>query len=314
VAVTVGSGGGGSVSLSPSSVAFGNVNVGSTSSAQSVTLTNGTGSSVSVTSVAVNGAFAQNNNCGTLAAGGSCTISVTFKPTAAGSASGTLTVSDSAGTQTSSLSGTGVASGGSVTLSPANFNFGTVAVNGYSSWQAFTLSNTGSGAVNVSNVAISGPYQMTSYCSGSLAAGSNCTIWVLFAPKANGVFSGQVTVTDSATNSPQVANLTGTGGTGGSSVTLSPSSYNFGNVTAGNYSSWKGFTLTNTGSASVSVGSANVSGPFYVSNACGASLAPGANCTVWVLFEPSARGAASGTLNVSAAGGTQSSSLSGTGT
>ena len=310
VAVTVGAGG--AVSLSPSSLSFGNVAVGTTSGAQNVTLTNGTGASVSVTSVAVNGAFAQNNNCGTLAAGTSCTISVTFKPTATGTASGTLTVTDTVGTQTESLSGSGVSGGSNVTLSPASYTFGTVAVNGYSSWKAFTLSNAGSSAITVGNVAISGPFQMSSYCSGSLAAGANCTVWVLFAPKANGVFSGQLSVSDSA--GTQTASVSGTGGTGGSSVTLSPASYDFGSIAVGSYSNWKAFVLTNTGSASVSVGSASVSGPFYVSNACGASLAPGANCNVWVLFGPTARGGASGTLNVSAGGGTQSSALSGTGT
>src|SRR5581483_8867739 len=234
ITVMVGSGGGGSVTLSPTSLAFGNVNVGATSAAQTATLSNGTSSAVSISSIGVSSGFAQTNNCGTsLAAGASWTISVTFKPTAAGAASGTLTVTDGASSspQTASLSGTGVATGGSVTLSPSSFNFGNVPVNGYSNWQAFTPSNTGASAVSVSNVAVTGPFDVSSTCGSSLAANSNCTIWVLFAPTSNGTFSGTLTVTDSAANSPQTSSLSGTGGTSGSgTLTLSPSSYNFGTV------------------------------------------------------------------------------------
>jgi hypothetical protein len=63
-------------------------------------------------SVGVTGPFSETNNCGTsLAAGGSCTVSVTFAPTAAGSASGTLSVNSSApgSPLTVALSGTGTA-------------------------------------------------------------------------------------------------------------------------------------------------------------------------------------------------------------
>jgi hypothetical protein len=66
-----------------------------------------TGISVSVTGT--NAAdFKQTNNCGTsLAGNSSCAINVTFTPSTYKSESATLTVTDSAGTQTSSLTGTG---------------------------------------------------------------------------------------------------------------------------------------------------------------------------------------------------------------
>jgi len=79
-------------------------------------LTNtGTGP-LAVTSIAVSGAnagdFAQTNTCGTsVAAGAHCSISVTFKPIAAGSRSAAVTVSDNAAgsPQSIKLSGTGTA-------------------------------------------------------------------------------------------------------------------------------------------------------------------------------------------------------------
>jgi hypothetical protein len=107
------SGGGTALTASPSSVSFGNENVGSTSSSQSVTVKNPGTSSVSLSPAGVSGPFGESSTCGTsLAAGASCTVSVTFKPTAAGSASGTLSVSSSApgSPLTVALTGTGISS------------------------------------------------------------------------------------------------------------------------------------------------------------------------------------------------------------
>ena len=104
------SGSGSPLSASPSSESFGNENVGSTSSAQPVTVTNPGTTAVSMSSIGVTGPFGESNNCGTsLAAGASCTVSVTFAPTAAGAATGTLSVNSSApgSPLTVALSGTG---------------------------------------------------------------------------------------------------------------------------------------------------------------------------------------------------------------
>ena len=101
---------GSALTASPSSVSFGNVSVGSTSGAQTVTVSNPGSSAVSVSSVSVSGPFSQTNTCSSsLAAGASCTVSVKFSPTAAGAASGTLSVASSAqgSPLTVALSGTG---------------------------------------------------------------------------------------------------------------------------------------------------------------------------------------------------------------
>jgi hypothetical protein len=74
-------------------------------------VTNPGTSAVSMSSIGVTGPFGESNNCGTsLAAGASCTVGVTFAPTAAGSATGTLSVNSSApgSPLTVALSGTGV--------------------------------------------------------------------------------------------------------------------------------------------------------------------------------------------------------------
>jgi F5/8 type C domain/Pectate lyase superfamily protein/Abnormal spindle-like microcephaly-assoc'd, ASPM-SPD-2-Hydin len=101
----------GTLTSSASSLSFGDVNSGSTSAAQTVTVTNPGTSAVSVSSVGVTGNFTQTNTCGSsIAAGGSCTVSVKFAPTSGGALTGTLSVASSApgSPLTVALSGTGV--------------------------------------------------------------------------------------------------------------------------------------------------------------------------------------------------------------
>jgi hypothetical protein len=101
-------GGGGSVTLSPSSYNFGSTAPGTGTAWVTFTLTNGGSSAVSISSVSVSGPFVVSSNCGSsVAASSSCPVYVYFAPTAAGSATGTLTVNDASGAQTSALSGTG---------------------------------------------------------------------------------------------------------------------------------------------------------------------------------------------------------------
>jgi hypothetical protein len=104
------SGSSASLTATPNSLSFGNEAVGSTSSAQSVTVQNTGSAAATISSVTASAGFGETNTCGSsLAAGASCTVSVTFAPTASGAASGTLTVSSNAtnSTLTATLSGTG---------------------------------------------------------------------------------------------------------------------------------------------------------------------------------------------------------------
>lgn len=106
-----------------------------------------------------------------------------------------------------------------LTLAPSSQNFGSTAVGTGTAWFTFTLSNGGSSAVSISSVAVSGPFVLYSNCGSSVAASSSCPIYVYFAPTSAGAASGTLTVTDSASNSPQTSALSGTGGSGGSCTT-----------------------------------------------------------------------------------------------
>ena len=102
------------VSLSASSLTFASQTLATTSAAQTVTLTN-TGTAVlNLTALTFGGAasaeFARGGTCqvGTnVAAGGSCSLQVTFTPAASGARNATLTISHNAaiGTSTVTLAG-----------------------------------------------------------------------------------------------------------------------------------------------------------------------------------------------------------------
>jgi hypothetical protein len=98
------------VTLSPTSLTFGPQKVGTTSSPQNITVTNTGKQTLTITSIAASGDFAQVNTCGsTLKVNQSCTIIVTFTPTATGTRTGDVTLTDNApdSPQTAPLTGTG---------------------------------------------------------------------------------------------------------------------------------------------------------------------------------------------------------------
>src|SRR5205823_3681484 len=139
------------VSLSSASLAFGSQVVGTTSAAQSVTLSNTGSSSLNISSIATMGDYAQINNCGaSLGTGASCSINVSFTPTATGTRSGTLSVTDTSTGSPQSVALCGGVKPPAVGLSPASLTFASQLVGTTSSAQSVTLSNTGSAPLNIS--------------------------------------------------------------------------------------------------------------------------------------------------------------------
>jgi hypothetical protein len=199
------------VTASPSALSFGSVVTGTTSAAQTVTVSNPTGSAAAVSSIAATGDFSQTNTCGSsIAANGSCTVSVKFAPTATGARTGTLTVNAGGVTSTVSLTGTGTAPGPVLNAAPASLSFAGTDVGSSSAAQAVTVTNSGTSAASVSGVSVTGDFSQTNNCS-SVATGSSCTVNVTFKPTASGTRTGTLTVTSNANNSPATVSLTGSG-------------------------------------------------------------------------------------------------------
>jgi len=323
--------------LSPASLTFAGQPTGTTSAAQSVTLTNTGNAALTISSIGVTGTnpadFGQTNTCplgpSTLAAGASCTISVTFSPTAAGTRTASVSISDDAAgsPQTIGLTGTGTTPAPVVSLSPASLTFGNQPVGTTSTAQSVTLTNTGNAALSISSVGLSGAnpgdFAQTTTCPispNTLAAAGSCTISVSFTPTATGSRAASVAVSDNAAGSPQSVGLAGTGTAPGTS--LSPTNLTFSSQVVGTASSAQTVTLTNTGSAALTVSSIGLSGTnagdFAQTNTCPlgpATLAAGAKCTIGVTFKPTATGARTATLAVAddATGSPQTVGLSGTG-
>ncbi|MFD0634818.1 choice-of-anchor D domain-containing protein [Catenulispora yoronensis] len=197
------------VNTTPTALGFGSVATGVTSAAQTVTVNNPTSSAAAVSSISIAGDFAQTNNCGgSIPANGSCTVNVTFTPTAAGARNGTLTVNAGGVTNTVALSGTGTAPGPVLNANPGSLNFARTVVGSSAPTQAVTISNSGTSAASVSGVSVSGDFSQTNTCS-SIPVNGSCTVNVTFTPTAGGTRTGTLTVTSNANNSPTSVGLSG---------------------------------------------------------------------------------------------------------
>jgi len=313
------------VNLNPTSLTFATQAEGTTSPAQNINLTNNGSANLTITSIAITGAdpsdYAQTNNCASpLAAGFSCNIAVTFSPTAVGTRTASVTVTDNASGSPHSVTLTGTGKAGAlpaVTLTPTSLTFPNVPLNTASALPV-TVKNTGAAPLNITNIAVTGTvpsdFSETNTCSGAIAVGATCTITVTFTPSTIENQTGTVTLTDNAANSPQTVAITGNGAE--AAVDISPSQLTFASQKVGTTSAPQTITLENFGNAPLTLSGVSITGPFLISaNTCGSTLAPGVSCTISIEFTPTQTGAANGNLvlNDNAGDSPQFVALSGTG-
>jgi hypothetical protein len=328
-------------SVSPTSLTFSSV-VGVTSAAQTLTLSNTGGASLTGVTVAVTGPFTRaGGTCtGILTAGSTCTITVTFMPTAAGAVTGSAAITGSV-TVTGSpvaLSGTGVAATHTATVTPSPLSFGNWATGTTSSAHTLTVTNTGNSALAGGTFTFGGgtpqPFSRTGgTCGTTLAVGGTCTINVVFAPTTAAAFSRTLTVAyTGATVTPTPVTLAGTGVATRATVSITPNPLTI-TLPTGSLTGTSTVTLANTAPAGTgaqfTVSNVAVSGGSILTyffnvgallagpdNCTGTTLAPGASCTVTVRFTNvlSARGvnrAGTITFTDNAAGSPQTGTLTG---
>lgn len=297
------------MTLSSSSINFGGVVVNTSSTIRTAILQNHQSTPLSISSLAVSpsGEYALDPsttcaNPGSLAANSSCVVGLTFIPSSAGpQPAGTLTVTASAANSplTVALTGSGIAP---VTLGPASVYFGNGILNTVSAAKTVTLKNNQTSPVSISNVLFGGPFALdTSATSattcpisgGTLATNQTCVIGLTFNPTSLGYTTGQITVVDSAGNSPQLAALYGTGV---QATTLSSTVVNFGSVVENTISTSKSITLTNQQSVALNLSSITVPAPYALAPAtttcvAGTPVAPSSSCTISVTLTPTTAGA-----------------------
>jgi hypothetical protein len=207
------------------------------------------------------------------------------------------------GSMSTNLVGTGVAGG--FLSAPGSMSFGTVTV-GSGQTQTLTISNTGGSSLTISNASITGsgftfsglglPY--------TLSPGASTSLSTTFSPTTSGAYSATLALTSNASDPTVNVTLTGTGNTTSGTLTVTPASMNFGNVTIGNTQTQNG-TVTATG-GSLTLSSATSNNPVFAIAGLSLpmNLAAGQSAPFTVTFAPTTTGAASATISFVASNST----------
>jgi hypothetical protein len=161
-----------------------------------------------------------------LPGGSSCTLGVTYTPSATGPNAATLATPDSfdpGHPLTVSLTGNGSTTAGAITFNPTNLTFAGQLLTTTSATQTVTISNPSTiTPLTVSAISIpaTDPFTITNTTCPTLPVvltvspgGTTCVLTVAFNPSATttpGPVTSAITVTDSANGSPQTVVLSGT--------------------------------------------------------------------------------------------------------
>ena len=325
----VGSGAGPLAVVSPLALSFGNQPEGSVSAPLVITLTNAGNQPLTISKLPPlsgpgSAQFSKVETAAscvavTLAPGASCELSFEFAPTTTGTFTAEVEFVDNSSflpnaEQLVTITGTGTGVAPIISILPAALSFPMQPIGITSTTQPLTLTNTGSAAMNLSGIVITGNSSTnfgfvlkgTSACpypTGPLPAGASCTISVDFTPQASGPISATLSISDNAAGSPQSVALSGSGNGGTYGISLSPTSLNFATQTVGAKSTMQTVTLTNSGTFATALTIARVganSGDFAETDNCSQSpLAGGKTCVITVTFDPTQTGSRSAAVQIS---------------
>ena len=301
---------------------FGKVTI-NTEETATIPVSNSGGAALNISQVSVSGSGFNATGIkqgDTVAAGGNAVLIVTFKPTATKSYSGTVSISSNdpdTPVTTVSLTGAGnSAPAGKLTASPANLTFSSVKA-GTSATATTNLKNTGNANLTLSQVVATGNGFSATGVSApvSLAPGDSVNLNVKFSPTATGSSTGHVSLATS--EGTVTVNLAGTATAADQpGLSVSPGSISFGSVVT-NVTNTQTVQLKNTGTAAVTISTANVTGTGFSTTGLNLPLTlnPGQSSTFSVQFGPKTAGGVTGTLSLAsnAPDSPDQVSLSGTG-
>ena len=307
------------ITFNPAAFDFAATLVNQTSAVQNFTVNNAGGATATLQTPIIAGtnssdfAISTNTCSSTLGSSTGCTLSITFTPSATGTRSAQLSLTDSAGAQTAQLTGTGSAPA-TDTLSTTALTFTQQTIGTTSTAQTVTLTNNGDVALTLITTSVTaGDFTTTNACGNSLATHSTCAIQVNFIPTATGTRAATLTITDEFRS--QTVALTGTG-IAPPGVSLLPTSLAFAPTGVGLTTAPQILTLTNNGGQTLNISSITTSAGFVVAtNTCASSLAANSACTLQIVFSPTAAGATTGLITFidNASTPTQTVALSATG-
>ena len=250
--------------------------------------------------------------------GQSVNFQVQYTPQSAGAATTTAAVATTAPQDSTSFALTAQAVvAGTLTPSATSISFGSTAV-GQSTTKPEVFTNTGSTSVTVSQLTVTGAdFQISGVTLPfTLDAGQSQSFNVVYSPKAAGTSTGSIAVNsdvamtvksngrsrlrprDTQTQNMTIAlSGTATGGTG--TMAASPASVSFGNVQVNSTLS-STVVLNNTGSSSVTVSQAAVTGTAFTMSGMSipATIGAGQSASFSVTFAPKASGSATGNVAI----------------
>lgn len=310
-----------SLAVAPESLDFGAVLTGTVSTPLSVAFTNVGSSAITLGTLTESGPNAtdftvSSDPCSgsSLAAGQSCTVTVTFDPSQSLIFEfAYLTLEAGSGPVIVGLTGNGYMQA-VLQVSPLQVNFPPTVVRAQSAPVTITVTNTGNAPGDIYNVSIAPPFTQTSNCGSTIAAGATCQFTVVFRPFADGSFQGLLAFGSNTQAQNYFINLTGTA-IDAPGTLFCPGSLTFGNQPQGTASAAQTVILTNVGSASLTITGISIGGDFTETDNCAGGLPPRDSCNINVTFTPSGLNQRSGFLSVSddATGSPQTVSLSGAG-
>jgi subtilisin family serine protease len=200
------------IEVTPTSHDFGSLTVGE-SSTLTVTISSTGDSDLAIQQISLPGSdfIVSNDNCSntTLAPGSDCTVTITFTPTTDGVKTTTLSISSNdpnMSTTRVSLTGRGLTNVDltpEISVNPSSYDFGYVKVD-HSSTVTVTISNTGSGALEIGELTLHGwNFEMSNdNCSNTtLATNERCTVTITLTPKTKCAKNGRLLIPSNDENS-----------------------------------------------------------------------------------------------------------------
>lgn len=258
---------------------------------------------------------------GTLTAGNNCTIIVTYTPVATGTHNDSIEINFDSGaspqTSTRDVQGTGATAATLLISDAPTFDFGTQGITTQTD-HTFNVTNTGGvDATSINGLALSAPFNFKGgtfpgtggNCTPTLVPADTCTVVVTFTPTVAGVHNEtlQISFDDGTTTQTATRDMTGTGANPAMLVISDGPSYDYGTQAINSLTDHT-FNISNTGglSATTITDLLALSAPFRfkggsypgTGGTCGAALAPLANCSIVVTYNPTATGSHSDTIDI----------------
>ncbi len=299
------------ISLDSGSIIFGDINLGAASAPNVVNITNSGFSNLSVSDIQVSGPNAGDFIVDKKMAAPSSIMptamqpfSVTFKPTALGTRSATVTVVSAAGSKSVLLSGNGTSA--MIAVSPNKLDFGDQRTGDASKPMPITINNMGTGVLHVMSLNLADPDNafapaMNQPTSFDIKANGSAMVQLVCNPPMNGAHMATLTVaSDVGASAPVTLACTGVAPV----IAVSPASLSFGATVVGATAMGQLVTITNNGTDALNIADTAIIGAnasdFNIVEMLNypITIAPNKSTTFNVNFIPSGGGDEAATLQI----------------